>query len=374
MADPTTTSEMVLCRATGRDEAQEAVSWLAEGHPLREEANRREVLRALVSHNGGGDTRTAIERVTREILSSKLDTAAVLFALDQARSPGHFRRSLDVLAWKSPSGTLDGLTNASILAAQRSDPGVMSTLCAVAGISSTKLADWAETDLPDSGDPDWSMDQVKAAMSVLNPIVEGHEETSLPSATPLRALELLFGEDGAPRGWGAVEQMRRGGVPYEVLLAQREAGGSWLAHRNRTSGQVSTVLAEELCERLDDRGVDYLRASSMGGPVSASEIERLSGTRSVGLVARDDAGKAVAAVAFSVARDGGTARSSGSRLLKLRNSRLPVLLLLAGPGWAERNESADLTLAFSGEVYTDESIDELADQLARRSGAPHIEP
>lgn len=328
----------------------------------------RALLRALVEYDGEGDVRAARERIVRSLAISNLDTASVLFALEEIRPPAQFRRALDALAWKSPTKRLDGLTAASVMAAQRAEPAVMPTLCAVAGFNWNRLDDWTDVALPTEGEERWSLKQVEAALEVIDARVEGTETTPLASAEPLRALELLSDVTGRS-GWAAVEQMRTGGVPYEVLLAQREAGGAWLSHRNRTSNRVANVLADELCDRLEDAGVDFLRSRRLGGSVISSEIERLGGgSRSVGLVVRNGQRTPVAAVAFSVARDGGTARSSGSRLLKLRDASLPVLLLLAGPGWADRNETADLAEAFDGEIYTDEHLDELANELARRAG------
>ncbi len=367
--------EDFLRQTTGQQTVRDAVSWIAEGHPLHvtTSSDLRRLLRALVIVEGGDESRAARERVVRNLAQSSLDTAAVLFSLDGLRTPDDFRRALDALAWKSPTGSLQGLTAASVLNAQRAEPAVMATLCTIAGISTSNLNDWTDADLPAVSEGHWSLEQVREALGVIGRIVEGNETTALDSARPLRALELMY-PHGSATGWEIVEQMRRGGVPYEILLAQREAGGAWLAHRNRTSGEISTVLAGELCDRLDDHNVDYLRSQRVGGTIRSTEVERVSGgSRSIGVAVRDDRQQPVAAVAFSVARDGGTARSSGSRLLKLRDSKVPIYVLLAGPGWADRNETADLAEAFEGEVYTDEHLDDLADELARKARGPRPE-
>jgi hypothetical protein len=58
------------------------------------------------------------------------------------------------------------------------------------------------------------------------------------------------------------------GVPYEVLLTQRAVGGAWLSHRNSTTGLLPPIMATELCELLDARGVSYWRGAVLGGDVT----------------------------------------------------------------------------------------------------------
>jgi hypothetical protein len=92
----------------------------------------------------------------------------------------------------------------------------------------------------------------------------------------------------------------------------------------------------------------------------------------VGMVALDASANAIYAVAFSSARDSGTASKSANRLRNMRRDpSIPMAVVVAGPGWAGRNETADLAMAFDGRLFSDQAIDSLADDIQQtRDGAP----
>jgi hypothetical protein len=361
--------EQTICAASGREPLLDALSWIAEDHPLNAGTDLHELLQALATiPETTSELTVALRRVAREVAKSRLDTATVLFSFDNVTPPAAFRRALDALAWKSPTGTLTGLTADSVLAAQRACTGTIQALCAMAGISIRDLRDRVSVTLPADPRGAWNREQVSAAFEVVDGIVRGTEATDLEGALPARPLELFFQAKGGPvtgsDAWDAVEQMRRGGTPFELLLAQREAGGAWLAHRNSTSQMLSTALAEQLCSLMGKTGVSYRRASSVGGHVTPSDIRHMvGGGGQVGIVVLGADSHPVAAVTFSVARDGGTASKNASRLINAGGVRVPTFLVVAGPGWADRNETADLAVAFNGRVFADHDLNRLVADL-----------
>jgi hypothetical protein len=217
--------------AAGKGDVGEAVAWIAEGHALAAGTDVHAVLRSLVALNRTSQVaQEALKRLTRLAAASDLDTAAVLFRFNEISWPERFRRALDVLAWRSPDKTLAGLTTASVATAHRDDRFVITTLCAIAGVSYRDLS--ARVDLPADPDGAWTPAQIEIFFSAIDEIVRGAVSTDIPGAAPVRALD-LFPEGESPRGvrgWRGVEEKRRTGVSYEVLLAQREAGSAWLAH------------------------------------------------------------------------------------------------------------------------------------------------
>ena len=168
-------------------------------------------------------------------------------------------------------------------------------------------------------------------------------------------------------GWDAVEALWVGGVPYEVLLTQRAVGGAWLAHRNRTSTKLAPLLADRLCQELQARHISFQRSTSLGGSMKSSAMRRLSGCdNQLGLVAiHSDRPEPAFGVIFSSARDGGTASKNAGRLRAMKRAPgLPVAVVVAGPGWTVRNETADLAADFGGYLYSERSIVQLADDMA----------
>jgi hypothetical protein len=333
-----------LTAATGKNGVAQATAWIAEGHDLANGTDVHALLRSLVALNGStGPSIEATRRVARMAVDSDLDTAAVLFRLEQVNWPERFRRALDLLALRSPNRTLAQLTAGSVAAAQRDEPFVIRALCAIAGVSYRDVRDRIEEPLPPEAEGVWSPSQITAFFDAIDQIVNGLTLTEIPGATPVRALDLFPEADSPPgvKGWRGVEEKRRNGVSYEVLLAQREAGSAWLAHRNATSGKVGHVVAAALCAELDSNGVEYRRSSDVGGDTRPGDIEYLAGHKSVGVVALNGRSRPACGVVFAVARDGGTARTSAGRTLPVAQAaRVPVTLVLSGPGWAERNETS----------------------------------
>lgn len=363
-------SRDTLIAATGRDSHAAAIEWIADGHPLDTGVSGQELLSSLVPYVGANDrAEDAIRRIARVASESRLDTASVLFGLQSVTPASEIASALDAVAAKCDGESIENVTPKAVVAAQRQDLLVMETLCGVAGLSYTELSARVEG-LP--GDPRgrWSPSQTLAAFALIDELVRGHVVDRLPGTAPTRALE-FFPRLGLGRdGWGLVEELRRGGVPYEVLLAQRVAGGAWLAHRNRTSSKFAPLVAGRLCGLLDGRSIDYLRSTRIGGGEAPSKVVEVSGCdNQVGLLALGPGGMPAAGVIFSVARDGGTASKNASRLRSMeRPGDLSIAVVVIGPGWAQRNETADLAITFAGRIYSDQSIDELADFIEDQTG------
>lgn len=162
-----------------------------------------------------------------------------------------------------------------------------------------------------------------------------------------------------------VENLRLHGVPYEILLSQRAAGGSWLAHRNRTSSKLAPLVADRLCRELDEHRVVYMRSRSIGGSTSPADMSLVSGCdKQLGLLIINHTKQAVFGVIFAIARDSGTASKSASQLRAMKRSPdLPIAVVVAGPGWAARNETAALALDFEGRLYSEQSLARLTTEI-----------
>jgi hypothetical protein len=361
----------VLRSATGRSAIEEALEWVAADHALSEKVDEHLLLQAVIALESNEPAALeAVRRLTRRITSSDLDTAAVIFDSESIAKPDAYRAVLDLLAAKSHGRALTGVNASAVMTAQRENAFTIEALCAVAAIAySDLLARSTDVELPARPRDHWLAPQIRAAFDVIDGVIRDTALVSIPGGQAARPLELIPAITGKDHvgGWQAVEEMRRGGIPYEVLLAQRSAGGAWLAHRNRTSGKVVQSIASQLCHELDDRNVDYRRSTAVGGDVSPTRIHELSAAgKQVGLVALGERHRPSCGVIFSIARDSGTASKNAGRLRTMpRDSELPLLLVLAGAGWAARNETADLAVAFQGWVYTERDMTDLADVIAR---------
>ena len=366
----------VLLSATGRSAIDEALDWVAADHALSEEVDQRLLLQAVIALRSKEPVALeAVRCLTRRITYSDLDTSAVIFSSEAIAKPDEFRAVLDLLAAKSDGCTLSGVNATAVMTAQRENAFAIEALCAVAAMAYSDLvARSTEVELPPRPRDHWLAPQIRAAFDVIDSVIRHLAVVSVPGGQPARPIELIPAVTGKhdAGGWQAVEEMRRGGVPYEVLLAQRSAGGAWLAHRNRTSGKVAQSIASQLCNELDARDIDYRRSTAVGGDLGTTRIHELSGAgKQVGLVALNKHHRASCGVIFSIARDSGTASKNAGRLRTMpRDSELPLLLVLAGGGWAARNETADLAVAFQGYVYTERDMTGLADEIAKMTRTP----
>ena len=370
MVGATRGAKDILIAATGRASRDAAVEWIADGHPLEPGVSRQELLTALVSVVGSNDrVEAAVRRIARVASESRLDTASVLFDLESATSAEAFASALRIIADKCDKGSIENITPKAVAAAQRKNPLVMEALCSVAGLSYSELSARVRG-LPSDPRGRWSPSQTHAAFALIDELVRGQVVDHLPGTSPARAIE-FFPRLGTGRdGWRLVEELRGGGIPYEVLLAQRAAGGAWLAHRNRTSSRIAPRVADHLCRLLDGAGIGYLRSTRIGGEESPSEVANSSGCdKQVSLLALDKAHRPAVGIIFSVARDGGTASKNGSRLRSMeRSGELPIAVVVIGPGWSQRNETAGLAIAFAGRIYSDQSIEELAKFVGSKTG------
>lgn len=360
--------EAFLCRVTRQDAIDDAIDWLADGLPLQEHCDPRSLIRAVARTSDRSARReAALRRLARELTTSSIDSAEFLFGIQELPPPSRYSESLHALATRCPSRGLDSISASVVIEAQRDDPFVIAALCAVAGISYKDLTGRIDGTTGRSDVVPMSPAQLRAAFAIIDAAVRGTGVALLEGALPAQPLELLPALEGTA-GWAEVERLRLGGVPYGVMLAQRAFGGAWLAHRNRTSGNIPALLAGKLCAELEARGVGHLRSTAVGGDTSPSALARLTeADKQVGVIVLDAAANPVFAVIFSAARDHGTARASAGRLLAMerRKRELPIAVCIAGPGWAKRHETADLAVGFDGYLYSDESLDELVNEIAR---------
>lgn len=367
---------VLLLAATGRASLSDALGWIAEGRALRP-TPVHELLGALVTaaHLGLPAADAALRSVSRRALTSAVDTSADLLQTDTIRAPAEYDAALAAVASCTPTGTLLGISPDAVAAAIAEHGHVIEALGHVAGLSWRDLRDRAAargTALPGSSTGPWQMRQISVVVEIIDEVVRGVGTVRLAGAVAARPVELLL-NDTPVNGWQAVEDLRTRGVSYGVLLAQRDVGGSWGAHRNRTANAVSKLVIDELLTALVNADVSYW---STGGPTSErvpkaflAQHAALAGKApgQLSVVTKGIDGTARLAILVAAARDGGTARKTGSTLLKLPPVlKIPGAVVLIGPGWADRGESDDLVSAFGGRVFTDQTLGDLAALAAER--------
>ena len=347
----------LVMAATSRDSVPDAIAWLAENHPMPPDTNWPRLLQALVEILDDGDELhdVALRRATREVASSKIDTGRALFDVANIPSPATFKQALDALVSRSTDGTLGGLTARGVMRAQYADERAIETLCYVVGIGYGDARKWFMRG------GSWTDESIAELLAYLNDLVGGAADADMPNTEPARAIELLDEGDG----WEKLEQLRTGGVPYELLLAQRAVGGPWLQHKNRTSQFANVTAADMVCDRLKQHGLSYRRSKTVGGAARQKDLQELSGIpdKRVGVVTLDTADQPTFGIAFSSANDGGTARANGDGLLQIPMSELPFAFVLTGQGWADRGETVRLARRCGGRLFTERTIDDLVDHI-----------
>ncbi|MGC4815057.1 hypothetical protein ACLQ29_31465 [Micromonospora sp. DT228] len=371
---------------TRRTSTKDALAWLGEERAVSRPIDLPTLLASLLSIEDQAptaDVRGLAGRVIRQVcraeVVSGLDPSQELLALDEVLRPAQYRAALDALAARTATRTLTSVTLAAVISAQHDDRNVVTALCAAAGLSYRDLrARVQDASVPTDLRGRWKNDQLKAVFDVIDAVITGRVTASSPAAHPARPVEHLLpdiddNEPGRRRGWALVEQMRVHGVPYELLLTQRAVGSAWVSHRSSTGKKVQAAVTTSLCELLDERSVPFYRLAMNAAsrelltrvganPATAAEDGRNEGGQLAVLV---HSPALTHAVAVSVARDGGTARKSGARLGTLP-ARLGIAcsVVLVGPGWAERNTTAELVRPFNGRIYTERTVAELADALS----------
>jgi hypothetical protein len=205
-----------------------------------------------------------------------------------------------------------------------------------------------------------------SAFAIIDDIVCGRVDSQLPGTVASRPIELLL---GSTVGWAAVEALRIDGVSYGTLLAQRDVGSAWIAHRNRTNTELSRLMVRRVLAALEKSHVDYWSTEG-DKPVDKGYLGKRAGVsgRPPGqlcVVTRGADGSAGYAVLIAVARDGGTARKTAATLSQLpQKISIPSVLVLFGTGWADRGESDDLIRAYGGRLYTENTLTHLATMAA----------
>ncbi|MGC9668510.1 hypothetical protein ACNTMW_18385 [Planosporangium sp. 12N6] len=377
-------AEAYVRQVTRRTSTKDALAWLSEERAVARPIDLPDLLASLltIEDQAAADVQGLASRVIRQVcraeVVSELDPSQELLALDEVLRPAQYRAALDALAARTATRSLASVTLAAVIAAQQDDRNVVTALCAAAGLSYRDLrARVRDASVPTDLRGKWKNDQLKAVFDVIDAVITGRVTASSPTAQPARPVEHLLpdidDEPGRQRGWALVEEMRVNGVPYELLLTQRAVGSAWVAHRSSTGKKVQAAVTTSLCELLDERAVPYHRLAMNAAsrelltrvganPAAAAEDGRNEGGQLAVLVTTSTL---THAVAVSVARDGGTARKSGARLSTLP-ARLGIAcsVVLVGPGWAERNTTAELARPFSGRIYTERTVRELADALS----------
>jgi hypothetical protein len=351
-------SNSEILQSTGRPNVPEAISWLAEGHPTPDETDWGSILRFLVATDPNSEIELrALRRVVKEATASEVDTAKVVFNLEAIPSPEELRDCLGELRDQCADRKLSNLDPSALRRAVAKNPRVVEVLCLAVGISLNDAKDWfpgIETSR--------QIEVFEDFLSFIARLIAGEVAPPILGAEPARAIELIL----KPGGFDRIDYYLENGVPYEILLAQRLVGGPWLAHKNTTSNFPNAMAADLLSRLLTERGIDFRRATTVGGSASQRDLQQLSGIpkKQIGIVCLTGEAKPVFAIAFSSARDGGTARANGDGLLQIPSDSLPVALVLTGLGWSDRGETDRLARKFAGCLFTEKSIASLVDVVA----------
>ena len=380
MADPdavaaplTAEHTALLLQVTRREELTDALRWIAEKRPIHGGLTS-DVLMALVDAADLGlpSADPALRVAARTALRSTLDTSADLLSTTTIVPPQRYQQALSDVAVRTTTGSLTDISASAVGAAQARNSLVVETLGLVAGLSWRDLRDRSEARgvaLPTKSAGPWTSSQIQSALAIVDEVVTGQVPPQLEGAVAARPLELLLSNAST---WSNVEALRLEGVTYGTLLAQRDVGSAWSAHRNRTNNEISRLMVLRLLKALRSAGVPYWSIEGES-PVPRSFLAdkavrtgEIPGQLSV--VTRAPEGSARYAVFVSVARDGGTARKTAATFLKLPDLLLlPGVLLLVGTGWADRSESDRLVRVFRGRVYTEHTLPALAAMTAELS-------
>lgn len=366
--------EALLVGATPLSNLQGALNWIAEQRPLTGGITHR-LLTALVDAADAAvpGAEAALRVVARQVLRSTLDTSADLISTETIVPPHRYQEALAEVVKRTPAGSLSGITPQAVEAAQASNALVVEALALVAGLSWRDLRDRASfrgTSLPHKPTGVWQPSQIRCAFSIIDEIVRGQVEPQLAGAVGARPLELLL--EGAS-SWSAVDALYRNGVSYGTLLAQRDVGSAWSAHRNRTNSEVSRLIVINVLDALSEADVSYWSVEGPGAvpPAFLAAQAVKPGKKAPGqlsVITRGPDGSPACAVLVAVARDGGTARKTAATFLSLPETlALPAALVLIGTGWADRGESDKLVRAFGGRIYTEHTLQELAVLAAEMS-------
>jgi hypothetical protein len=364
---------IALKQATGRQDIADALRWIAEKRSLVT-GTTTDLLVALVEAASCDlpSADAALRVAARRALESTLDTSADLLGTDTIVPPHRYQEALSDVASRAPTGSLASINPQVVGSAQADNSLVVEALALVAGLSWRDLRDRSEArDVPLPGQPSgpWKSSQIQSAFDIIDEVVQGNVKPQLSEAVAARPLELLLDD---VRGWGAVEILRTGGVSYGTLLAQRDVGSAWSAHRNRTNSEISRLMVLRLLSSLTSAGIKYWSTEGDAAVPRAFLGEKAVTKGKVpgqlSIVTRLPDGSPHYAVLIAVARDGGTARKTAATLLKLPALlSLPGAAVLVGTGWADRGESDALVRAFGGRVYTEHSLPALAALAAEPS-------
>lgn len=355
-----------LLAAAGRSELVDALHWIAEGRSLVGGVALSSLLTALVAAADAGvqGADLALRTAVRTALRSTLDTSADLVQTGTIVPPHRYQSALAKVASRTATGSLVDIDSAAVLAAQAEDPLVIETLGLVAGLSWRDLQSRSQArgvPLPSEADLAWNPSQVRSAFKVIDEVVRCQMNPQLPGAVAARPVELLL--DGLA-GWQEIEALRTGGVSYGTLLAQRDVGSAWSAHRNRSNTEISRLMIQRVLAALDEAGVEYWSTegnSAVPKSFLASKVGAAGKTPGqLSVVIRGTHGAAGYAVLVAIARDGGTARKTAATLLELpKRLEVPAALILFGTGWADRGESDDLVRAYGGRIYNEHTLTDL---------------
>jgi len=364
-------AEDTLKSATGRVDAADALAWIAEGRACSPSVPTYQLLQALVAmaDTSPGVSEEALRRVVRRATSSALDTSADLLSVDSVRRPREYEEALRVLASYTSTGNLTDLTVDALAVAVTRNTLVIESLGLVAALSWRDLRERATqrgVTLPGRSDGQWDLRQLQIVLDIVDEIVKGTATPGLPGATAARPLELLSGDE-PPSGWEAIQHYLDGGVSYGTLLAQRDVGSAWGAHRNRTSSAVSGLVTEQILQELTRAGITYWSTEGSGEfTVNRALLNKYAAgdgfaPGQLTVVTRTSKGEPALAILVAAARDGGTARKTSATLLQVPQQLLvPAAVVLVGAGWSNRGETDALVRAFGGRVFTESRINELA--------------
>lgn len=368
--------EALLCEATGRKDVPDALAWLAEGRRYRT-ADVSSLMHAIVEArrhghgNGTVNVDAALREVSRTALRSDVDTSAALADTVLQVTPEEADTILANLLRFSARGTLSSVEPGALRAAIEEDPRTVDVFAQVAGLTYKELKAKSAASgvrLPAKTSSAWTTVQLRAVIAEVTAVLaRGHD-----SVGPVEVLTA----PAEVSGWEIADGAAHTGVSYGTLLAQRIVGGAWSTQKNRTAILVREALIHRIADEFAATGINFW---SVAGPADTVVNSSFLATQVSAPDARVGQLALVAysisqhgdrtpmfAVLVAVAQDGGSARKTAATLLAAPSQvTVPVAVVLAGQGWANRSESDQLVNAYNGRVYTDRRIHELVERVRK---------
>lgn len=326
------------------------------------------VIQALCDVSGALKTKAdeVLQRLMPRWTASDIDTSVVITGIDQVPRPQDYQQTLRTLARHCSDGTLATCEFLAVRSALVDDTRVVDALLALAGISYRQLADQlqrAGTHVPSNVEGPWASYEpgLREVFKIVDDVVRGQGRYASATAPigfkPARPIEMLWGEIS---GWTGVQHALEHGVSLGALLAQRAVGSAYRQHRDSTSSQVSSHVADRIDEVLQAAKLPFARVGSQELP--PRRVKELLGFQGASFVLPGESPKY--AIAVRVANDPGTAKSAAAQLAQIDPGKVVLACVVVGPGWSSRvRETVKAARQLGGRIFSERQLAALVSDI-----------